>query len=219
MKKLYYAIGLMLILSIVSTCVILILAPDVIPAHYNSSGEVDRFGSKYEQLIFPAFGILMTAFLLTVLRFEKKRGMPEMEQRIVLYTILFSLLLFTGLGLFFGIAAIRYGESQMAMQPQKVTKLVGVGTGVILILFGNIMPKARRNAFFGLRTKWSMASDEVWRKSQRFGGFTAVVCGLMMAVIAVVLPGTWSIAALTAGVLLWVAVSVAASYRYWKAAR
>lgn len=36
--------------------------PDTIPAHYNFHGEITRWGSKYESLIFPVFTIFFWLF-------------------------------------------------------------------------------------------------------------------------------------------------------------
>lgn len=33
--------------------------PDEVPAHYNASGEVDRWGSKYELFILPGIGLFI----------------------------------------------------------------------------------------------------------------------------------------------------------------
>ncbi len=218
MKKLYYTIALLLIISIISTSVILILSPDVIPAHYNASGEVDRFGSKYENLIFPGFAVLMVGIFLLILKHQRKKNAPEMEQKVLLGTAIFSLILFNAIGLFFGIAAINYSNNPIKMTPDLIIKFTSIGTGVLLIVFGNIMPKVRRNALFGLRTKWSMANDSVWRKSQRFGGFSAVICGLVMIILAIFISGIWNVVVLSATVIVWITACVIASYRYWKMA-
>ncbi len=216
MKKLYRAVCILLLLSIISTAVILILSPDVIPAHYNAAGEVDRFGSKYEHLIFPGFAFLMAGIMLSLLHLQRKRGMPEPEQKILLYTTVFSLVLFNGLGVFFGIIAINYSGDPVALKPDTLIRFISIVTGVLLMFFGNIMPKARRNAIFGLRTKWSMANDQVWRKSQRFGGISAVICGVLMVLSAAILPGDWNMAAMTLLILAWIAACVSASYVYYK---
>lgn len=216
MKKLYYVIGVLLVISMISTSVILILSPDVIPAHYNASGEVDRFGSKYENLIFPGFAIVSVAIFLLLLKYQRRKNAPEIEQKILLGTAIFSLILFNALELFFGISAIRYSAEPAKLDPDILVKLVNIGTGVLLIVLGNIMPKARRNALFGLRTKWSMANDSVWQKSQRFGGFSSVVCGLALMILSAFTPGSWSVAVLTATILIWIGSCVIASYRYWK---
>ena len=51
MKKLYALCYGVILLCIVGTAILLIFTPDTIPVHYNFAGEVDRFGSKYENLI------------------------------------------------------------------------------------------------------------------------------------------------------------------------
>ncbi len=216
MKKLYSAIVLLLIIGILSTAVLLILSPDIIPAHYNTAGQVDRYGSKYEMLIFPGFALLMAAIMLSVQLYSGKKGMPESEQKILLYTTIFSVILFDALGLFFGILAIRDPSGTAELKPDGIIRLVGILTGGLLMGFGNLMPKARRNAFFGLRTKWSMKNDEVWRKSQRFGGISSVICGLLTVLFAVILPGGCFLPVMTALVALWLLVCVLVSRRFSK---
>ncbi len=48
MKYLYRLAVVLIGLGFVGTIVFLVLAPEIIPAHYNSAGEVDRTGSKYK---------------------------------------------------------------------------------------------------------------------------------------------------------------------------
>lgn len=51
MKKLYSVLYAVLLICVLGTVIFLILSPDRIPVHYNFAGEVDRIGSKYENLI------------------------------------------------------------------------------------------------------------------------------------------------------------------------
>ena len=61
--------------------------PDMIPMHYNLSGQIDRWGSKYESLFIPLGMIVLYVFLAFV---EKKPSLwntdvkitPENQQRI-----------------------------------------------------------------------------------------------------------------------------------------
>ena len=64
---------------------------------------------------------------------------------------------------------------------------------VLFIVLGNIAPKVRRNAAFGLRTKWSMYNDTCWQKSQRLCGYTMMACGVVGLVLCAVLPDAWII--------------------------
>ena len=45
MKKFKTAVCLLMLLSVAITAIILQFMPDIIPAHYNMAGEVDRLGS------------------------------------------------------------------------------------------------------------------------------------------------------------------------------
>ena len=77
------------------------------------------------------------------------------------------------------------------------------------------MPKMRRNAMFGLRTKWSMANDNVWQKSQRFGGIASVIAGFIMIILALFVPGIWNVVMMTIVIVIWLILCIVASHRYY----
>lgn len=79
--------------------------------------------------------------------------------------------------------------------------------GALFIVLGALLPRTRRNPFFGVRTAFAYASDENWARTQRVGGWAmaaggaaAVAAGLLgvpaVAVAAIVLsavvPVVWS---------------------------
>lgn len=218
MKKLYVICYGVILLCIIGTAMILIFTPDTIPAHYNFAGEVDRFGSKYENLIFPLFAIIMGAFFILLAKLQRKKGLA-VNEKILLYTGICTLLFFTALGFYFMLKAIRYDPDATATFSIDVMKFTGIAIGIMLVILGNIMPKARRNAMFGLRTKWSMANDNVWQKSQRFGGITSVLCGLVMIIVSAIIPGVWNLIVTTVIVIVWITLCVIASYQYYKTDR
>ena len=215
MKKLYAICYGVILLCIIGTAILLIFTPDNIPAHYNFAGEVDRFGSKYENLIFPLFAIIMGAFFILLAKLQRKKGLA-VNEKILLYTGICILLFFTALGFYFMLKAIRYDPDATATFSIDVMKFTGIAIGIMLVILGNIMPKARRNAMFGLRTKWSMANDNVWQKSQRFGGITSVLCGLAMIIVSAIIPGVWNLIVTTVIVIVWITLCVIASYQYYK---
>ena len=51
--------------------------PNEVPAHYNASGEVDRWGSKYELLILPIIGALMAVLMQFIEKFPELHNYPE----------------------------------------------------------------------------------------------------------------------------------------------
>ena len=54
--------------------------------------------------------------------------------------------------------------------------------GAAMIATGLLMPRTGRNALFGFRTKWTMASEENWKRAQRVGGHAGVGFGAAMAI-------------------------------------
>lgn len=215
MKKLYTAVIAVMALSVIGTAVLLLFMPDTIPAHYNFAGEVDRFGSKYENLIFPAFTIVPTVIFLLVAKSRGKKN-DKVTEKVLLYTALGMALFFMAEGFYFMIKGLQYDPTVNPSLDLGIWRLAGIFTGVLLVLLGNIMPKAPRNAFFGLRTKWSMSNDTVWQKSQRFSGFASVVCGLALTAASLLVPEGWCLAALVVIPAVWLAACIAASYRFYR---
>ena len=57
-----------------------------------------------------------------------------------------------------------------------------VGIGLLLVLLGNYMGKLRKNFFIGVRTPWTLASDEVWARTHRLTGWLWAAAGLALAI-------------------------------------
>lgn len=55
------------------------------------------------------------------------------------------------------------------------------------IIIGNYMPKTTRNVAVGIKTRWSLSSDENWNATHRFGGRVFVAAGFL-SLIAIPLP-------------------------------
>ncbi len=54
--------------------------------------------------------------------------------------------------------------------------------GVFLIFIGNITGRIRYNFFIGFRTPWTLANEDVWRRTHRFGGPIFIVSGILMLI-------------------------------------
>ena len=61
--------------------------------------------------------------------------------------------------------------------------------GVLMIISGNIMPKLRMNSIAGLRTIWSMKNETTWKKSQRFGGISFIIGGVIIIIVCLLTKG------------------------------
>jgi uncharacterized membrane protein len=63
-----------------------------------------------------------------------------------------------------------------------VPSYISVGLGILIIAIGNALGKTTSNRIVGIRTPWTLASEEVWFRTHRFGGWLFVLAGLAMII-------------------------------------
>lgn len=56
--------------------------------------------------------------------------------------------------------------------------------GALWVCIGLVLPRVRRNPVVGIRTPWTLTSDENWARSQRVGGYAMVIGGVAGALAA-----------------------------------
>lgn len=212
---------LLIALSLAAWGVGLGLLPENVPVHWNFAGEVDRFGSKLEFLIFPAIEVAAGGiFVFAAQQCGKKSGETgSFTETILFWTGIFEVVLFSCIGVYVMWKAGTYTQGDTITVSKVLFGIVnapGIWVGVLLVVMGNAMPKARRNDVFGVRTSWSMSSDEVWRKSQRFGGAATVCLGFALVLSGCFLNWPAQILFALLAVLVWTVVCVAMSYHYYQ---
>ncbi len=214
MKKLYTAFYIVLLACAAGSVVFLLLLPDRVPLHYGFNGEPDRFGSKYENILWPLIAVAAGAFFLLAARRQRKTKDASSE-KLLLIIGLGTALFLTALGFYVMYRGLRYdAAAAQKLDANGIYRLENIGIGALLAVFGILMPQARRNAWFGVRTKRSMENDAVWQKSQRFGGAAAVIAGGLLIVSALFVPGVWNLAVLLGVLTALPAACVVAARRY-----
>lgn len=65
---------------------------------------------------------------------------------------------------------------------------LALALGLFWVVLGLVLPRVRRNPFVGVRTAWTLASDENWARTHRFssdafclGGLVAIAAALAHA--------------------------------------
>ena len=186
-KKTVYFI--LMYLPLVVTLVALQYLPDKIPAHYGFDNQVTRWGSKYEELLYPIATVLMGYFLLVMSRVAaKQEEHGENNKKIIIVTGILVLILFNvvnGYSLYTDFNKVE----NLSSLPLDINQLIFGIVGVLMIVTGNIMPKLRMNSIMGLRTHWSMKNEVTWKKCQRMGGISFIVGGIIIIGVCIVLKG------------------------------
>lgn len=196
------------VLPLIVTLTALIFMPDEIPAHYGANFIVDRYGSKFETLILPAVILVISLLFLLPSFFMEK----EINKKVTL-SFGTALIIFLGLTQFYLLFIQAKGFTDLKRHALGIERFLLLGFGGLFMFTGNIMPTVRRNSFMGLRTPWSMKSDGVWKRSQRFGGISFMILGAALIILAFVFPNIFAMLGL---ILLTAAVDTVYSYIAFK---
>jgi len=151
--------------------------PDPVPTHWNGRGHADGFTPKpWGPFLLPLV-LLATAALFALIPKLSRRGRGVEPFARVYALLALSIVLFL-----FLVNAVALLSA--AGVPLAVERVIPAGLGVLLIVIGNFMGKVTRNFFVGIRTPWTLASEEVWRRTHRFGGRVLVLAGIVVFVAA-----------------------------------
>lgn len=188
MKKLRIALWVLMLLPIAATVICLFFLPDQVPAHYGLDGQIDRWGSKYETLVFPVISVVTGFLMLGAAKMARKHTPGEQNERSVLITGVAVGVMFCAMTAYFLLMDFQRVRDLDAV-PIALTQLMFGVLGLMMIVFGFIMPGLTRNSLIGLRTEKTLASDENWRKSQRFGGISFMIGGVLMILLCLLTRG------------------------------
>jgi immunity protein, SdpI family len=182
--------------------------PDRVPTHYDIRGVPDGYGPKWiPTVIFPAMLLVLWVIL---------RGLPKIDPRRANYARMQStydlmvnlvLTMVTALHLIFLGGAMGGGVPLVRFIPAVI--------GVSFIVMGNVMPRARPNWWFGIRTPWTLSNDRVWERTHRVGGYVMTATGVL-AVIAAFFSNPFALVTFAVLAAVMSLGLVAYSYFAWK---
>ena len=179
-------------------------APERMPMHWNLGGEVDRYGSKLEGLLFlPLVALLLYGLLLVLPRLDPHRANYDSFSG-AYHGLRLVLLVF--MGLFHG--AMLGGGTPMP-------SMFGLLVGALLTAMGLLLPRFGQNWFAGIRTPWTLSSTLSWQKTHRLAGRLFVLAGLIL-LVGSQLGDRWMWRLLAPAIAVAVVLPVAYSYWVWR---
>jgi uncharacterized membrane protein len=154
--------------------------PEKVPIHWDYKGEINGWGTKYS--------LIGLVFLLQVLTYVLMLVIPKIDpkKRIELmggkfYQIKFVLIGFMSvLSLFI----IYSSNSQTLSSPSMVFVLIGL----LFMALGNYFKVIKQNYFLGIKTPWTLESEEVWKLTHILAGKLWIVGGLLIVIFSLVIP-------------------------------
>lgn len=195
---------LLIILTLVSAVYFYNNLPERIATHWNFAGEVDAYGSsKVQTIVLPLALVGMYLLLLLLPYLDPKKERYEQFSKV--YHIFKDMILALFVVVYFVIGLNGLGYNL------PVGVIIPFLIGLLFIVIGNYMSKIKMNWFMGIRTPWTLSSEEVWNKTHRFGGKIFILSGFLM-MAETVLPLSWKLPIFIAMLVILLGGTIGYSY-------
>lgn len=146
--------------------------PAKIPNHWNFKGEINGYASKTFGVMFMPLLCLGMYLLFTVIPLidPKKQNYTKFmgSYRAIRLSVIILLLAIYLVSIF---TALGYNLN--------MPMVIQLGLGIMFMVLGNYITRVRNNYFVGIRTPWTLASEEVWRRTHRLAGPLWVLAGAL----------------------------------------
>ena len=176
-KKTNIIISIILVATLAVILALYPSVPDIIPTHWGANGQVDGTGPKYMLFVFWGIAAAVNFLMLFAKKIDPKGESYDRFPNVVNIVRIFITVLLCGLDL------LTIG---FAFDPQfaDMNTIMFAVMGAMFILLGNYMPKVKHNYTFGIKTMWTIASEDVWNKTHRMAGPLWMAGGLVMMAMA-----------------------------------
>ncbi|MFT5502200.1 MAG: putative membrane protein [Woeseiaceae bacterium] len=175
--------------------------PDQIPTHWNIEGQVDGTMSKPWGMIILPLSAIFVFLLMKVIPAISPQGFRTEK-----FTGVLNIFTVALVGFMSGVALLVLLEG--SGRNVYINEMIFAGVGLLFIIMGSYLGKVRKNFFLGIKTPWTLASDEVWDRTHRFGGRIFVLIGFFLFLNAFVrFPVRWLLGATIVAALVPVVYS------------
>jgi len=204
------------ILSLVAIAAMIILSfyfykvlPDQVISHWNANGQPDDYSSKTFLVIFMP--------LLAIGMYLLFKFLPKIDPKKVNYENFASAYSFLKFFIILFVVVIYFISGAMNLdlgRNWEINKIMPVIMAALFVSMGFLMPKIKSNWFAGIRTPWTLSSEDIWDKTHKLAGKVFVLMGLVFLSM-LWLPGSnfWYVIII---VLVLVFVPVVYSYILYK---
>lgn len=185
--------------------------PATVPLHYGINGKVDRYGDKTELILVQAVMLFTGALVYLLMKFlpaiDPKRQVKIGEstfQKLGMGVVLFLSALSIG---------ILYTTAHHGITVDKIILPIA---GLLFAFLGNVMHSIKPNYFAGVRTPWTLESEDTWRVTHRLAGKLWFTGGIIITIATLLVPSIAATIAFMCSVAVLTLVPVVYSYIYFK---
>lgn len=153
---------LVIVISFIIGAAVYPKMPDQMASHWGPSGEVDGYMSKFWGVFFmPILSLGLYALLTFVPQFDPKKKVIETFKKDfdIFLAAIFAFLLYIYVLTLVWNTGIEFNMVQWLLP----------ALGMLFYECGILIGKSKQNYTIGIRTPWTLASENVWNKTHKLG--------------------------------------------------
>jgi uncharacterized membrane protein len=181
--------------------------PEEVPLHWNINGEIDRWGPKKQLWMIPFLLPCLSYLIFLVVPYidpkKKIKKMGAKYQQLKFIFVLFMTLL--------ALLIIYATENQTELA---FIHLIIMLIGLFLALLGNYFQSLKPNYFIGVRTPWTLESEDNWAETHKLAGKLWFAGGILIILISLIFHHHQSVVSTLFFIILAILILVPIIYSY-----
>lgn len=150
--------------------------PEQMASHWDANDQVDGYMSRFWGVfLMPIVTLGMLALFLVI------PGIDPLKANIAQFRETFNLFITFIVGFMLYVHALtllwNLGYTSLGIGQSMLPAM-----GLLFILIGSLLRKAKRNFFIGIRTPWTLSSDTVWDKTHQLGAVLFTASGVLAVI-------------------------------------
>jgi uncharacterized membrane protein len=146
--------------------------PAQMASHWNASNEVDGYSSRFWGLfLMPIIGLGLALIFFAIPRIDPLRHNIE---RFRVHFDSFIVVLFLFL-FYVNLMSILWNMGRRFI----LIQMLAPAFAVLFFFVGLMLEHAKRNWFIGVRTPWTLSSEQVWERTNKLGGLLFKIAGVL----------------------------------------
>jgi uncharacterized membrane protein len=205
-------ISIVLVLAMTGLSVVVgAMLPATLPLRFNAHGVPTAYGSSFLPLaLMPVAALALSALFAALSRLPPRRENLA-NSRLAYTTRWIGAVVIVAIVHVWIVYALF--TSARGIAPLNPARLFFALAGAMTAIVGSQLARVRSNFVIGIRTPWTLASDQVWERTHRLGRWPVIAAGVAILIAAFAAPSPSILLTLTLTIFAVVAAAlIALSY-------
>lgn len=198
--------SVLILLPILAGVILWDRLPEVLTTHWGADGSGDGYMPRLLAICLPPLFLLVFHWLCLLVTAADKKNKEQNHKVFGLIFWICPILSCLTSGLIYAVALGKTFD---------ISVFLPLPLGILFVIIGNYLPKCKQNYTIGIKIAWTLANEENWNATHRFGGRVWVIGGLIL-LGGVFLPEAVLLWVLLPVTLLLAAAPVLYSWLYYK---